>query len=320
MAYPSLPDTRSQFQPDRDDGSTIVIEESGLSSLMVSKASPSKTALIDTAMAQLFGGALALRHSDPATMRPKSQASMTNALEPSDWRSRDAWGGFLVEARQRASGSGHAQDVETIELQLASRSMQSHRSASPGHGAPRNIRQEDSRPVARMVHSPELTSSDAAAQKDKALVRVSASAVEVRAVEMIAPVSPVSAAPDGEGPGEAMSVAGQIVGSVFIDGDGDGQPGRGDTRLEGQAIYLTPLQPDVPRLVHRSVSFGQYAFEGVKPGAYLLSVSIGWEDVSVPVKIEQGSLGQRIDIAVPPEIAWPDPIGIALAGGIEAEG
>ena len=319
MAYPSLPESRTQFQQDRGNVSSIVLEAPGLSTPMVSQVSPSQSELIDTAMAQLFGGDLALRYGGPVMVGSKSQASLANVLQPTDWRSRDAWSGFLAEARQQASGSDPAHDLNTMRLQLASLSVQPQSAVEPGDNAPGMMARKVGREVAKFVRQPGINSSEAVPQKGQALVRVSASAVEVRAIEMIAPLIPVSDAPEGAGPGEVMSEAGQIVGSVFIDRDGDGQPGRGDTRLEGQAVSLTPLQPDLPRLEHRSASFGQFAFEGVKPGAYLLSVLIGWEEVSVPVEIEQGSWGHRIGIAVPPEIAAPVSIGLASGGGIEAE-
>jgi hypothetical protein len=142
-------------------------------------------------------------------------------------------------------------------------------------------------------------------QHAEAVVRVSASSVEVRAIEMIAPVGRHVSVADQPMRGLDNGFFGQITGSVFIDRVGDGQPGRGDDRLEAQPVLLTPLQAPLMPVEHRTATFGQFGFDALEPGAYLLTVSIGWDKIAVPVEIEPGNRSKRVDIAVPPNLAAP---------------
>ena len=70
--------------------------------------------------------------------------------------------------------------------------------------------------------------------------------------------------------------SGQIRGSVFIDRDGDGAPGPGDTRLEGAWLTLAALDDGQGEPAEQAAaSFGQYAFDGLSPGRYRLTVHHG---------------------------------------------
>ena len=58
---------------------------------------------------------------------------------------------------------------------------------------------------------------------------------------------------------------------------------------------------------HRTAAFGQFGFDALEPGTYLLTVSIGWDEISIPVEIEPGKWSQRVDIAVPSNLTAPAP-------------
>lgn len=310
IASPSEPETRSQAILYQSSKPNIFSETRSLSSRAINRALPTKVELIDTAMGKLYGGDLALRNDQSAVPSVPGEASFKTSRNPADWRSRDAWGDFLIEARQQASVHQAGPGVKVIAPQFALLPVQ------PSRGKDAEI----SHGLVEAGRKSKLASEKPAPEEGEARVRVSASAVEVRAMEMMAPASAVPNASAAQAVGPALETTRQLVGSVFIDRDGDGEPGRGDTRLEGQMVSLTPLKPGQPALQHRSVTFGQFAFEDVVPGAYLLSVSIGWEDVVVPVEIEHKGLGPRVSIAVPSELTAPVPISLASAGGLNAGG
>lgn len=309
-ASPSEPEARLQLHLYQSDGASLLLETHSLSSRAISRPLPTKAELIDAAITKLYGGELTQRHDDRALSGMRREVSLTKLRRPTDWRSRDAWGDFLIEARQQASVRQAGPRVKIIAPQFASLPVQpnSGEDAETSHG------------LVEAGRKSELVSEKPAPDVGEVRVRVSASAVEVRAIEMITPVSAVPNASKAQVVGPASEAPRQLVGSVFIDRDGDGEPGRGDTRLEGQMVSLTPLRPGQPAVQHRSATFGQFAFEGVVPGAYLLSVSIGWEEVVVPIEIDHKRLGARVSIAVPPELTSPVPISLASAGGMNIGG
>ncbi len=70
--------------------------------------------------------------------------------------------------------------------------------------------------------------------------------------------------------------SGQIRGTVFVDTNGDARPGPGERRLEGAWLSLTALDdPHADTVEQVAASFGQFAFDGLSPGRYRLTVNHG---------------------------------------------
>lgn len=257
---------------------------------------------IDAAMSELFAGDLALidqRVQGPHVRGPIAQRDPRGA----HWRSREAWGAFLIEAQQQVSAKASPDGLQAITLQTVA--------ARPDE--PQNIAIRAGRAV------PNQAASSALVDATKSIVRQTSQTrekhpispdrdpqPELRISAYAAELAPfqVFAAPDA--PEQEPGRAGQLRGSVFIDHDGDGVPSRGDTRLEGHPVLLTSLETGMQAEEHRSASFGQYAFEGLAAGSYALSVSIGWERVSVPARLNPDDMMQIVEIAVPPDLLSVD--------------
>lgn len=306
MARPAEPEARHVFGNEVGRVDALVLNSKAVSALRQSDDLSSKGALIDEAMSDLFAGELSIRSGAPTVHRPRALASLAGLRQPADWRSQKAWGAFLLEAQQQTAAGRREGSVDAVKLQVVS--MPDARvAAAPRKGAPLPDLQPDQPDISRRAvqladHRPEEPQ-----QNEGAIVRVSASSVEVRAIEMIAPAGRQSGSADQSRRGLGMGLSGQITGSVFIDRDGDGQPGRGDVRLEAQPVSLTPLHVALMPVEHRTAAFGQFGFDALEPGAYLLTVTIGWDEISVPVEIAPGTWSQRVDIAVPPNLAAPAP-------------
>lgn len=69
---------------------------------------------------------------------------------------------------------------------------------------------------------------------------------------------------------------GDLLGTVRLDTNGDGQAGPKDEFIEGQLVRLTRLSTG-ETLEHRTAAFGQYGFSGLQPGRYELAVTFGRE-------------------------------------------
>lgn len=304
MARPAEPEARRVFGADLGQLGTPALNSKAVFGFAPHRDRSSKGALIDEAMSALFAGDLTIRSGAPAVRRPRALASLAGLRQPADWRSQEAWGAFLLEAQQQTAAGRRGASVDAVKLQLVSLPDARVAAAAP-NGAPLSdaqpLKPDTARPAVQMA----AAEPDDPQQHAKAVVRVSASSVEVRAIEMIAPVGRHVSVADQPMRGLDNGFFGQITGSVFIDRDGDGQPGRGDDRLEAQPVLLTPLQAPLMPVEHRTATFGQFGFDALEPGAYLLTVSIGWDEISVPVEIEPGKLSQRVDIAVPSNLASP---------------
>ncbi|RIJ29055.1 hypothetical protein [Henriciella algicola] len=304
MARPAEPEARHVFGAEVGRVDALVLNSKAVYAFAPSGDLSSKGALIDGAMSELFAGDLAIRSGTQAVRSPRNSASLAGLRQPADWRSQEAWGAFLLEAQQQTATGPREGSANAVKLQMVSMPDASVATA-PRESAPlpdvQPLQPDTAQPAVQLV----ATQPDHQQQHAEAVVRVSASSVEVRAIEMIAPVGRVSGAADQPNRGLGNGLSGQITGSVFIDRDGDGQPGRGEVRLEAQPVSLMPLDAALVPVQHRTAAFGQFGFDALEPGAYLLTVSIGWDEISVPVEIAPGTWSQRVDIAVPPNLAAP---------------
>lgn len=253
---------------------------------------------IDAAMSELFAGDLAL--IDQRVQGPHVRSTIAQSDPRSaDWRSREAWGAFLIEAQQQFSAKASPDGLQAITLQTVAAHREELQDIAIRVGRPRSHRVASSAAVhgarqTSQTRDERLTSPDRHPQPE---LRISAYAAE------LAPFQ-VFAAPDAAA--QESGRAGQLRGSVFVDHDGDGVPSRGDTRMEGHPVLLTSLETGMQAEEHRSASFGQYAFEGLAAGSYALSVSIGWERVSVPARLHPDDMMQIVEIAVPPDLLSVD--------------
>ena len=301
MARPAEPEARRVFGADLGQLGTPALNSKAVFGFAPHRDRSSKGASIDEAMSALFAGDLTIRSGAPAVRRPRV---FTETLQPADWRSQEAWGAFLFEAQQQTAPRRKEGGINAVKLQMVSR-PDARVAAAPRESTPlpdvQPLQPDTAQPAVQLV----ATQPDHQQQHPEAVVRVSASSVEVRAIEMIAPVGRVLAAAEQPKRGLDDNLSGQITGSVFIDRDGDGRPSRGDDRLEAQPVSLTPLQGPLMPVEHRTAIFGQFGFDALEPGAYLLTVSIGWDEIAVPVEIEPGNRSQRVDIAVPSNLASP---------------
>ncbi len=85
--------------------------------------------------------------------------------------------------------------------------------------------------------------------------------------------------------------SGQIRGTVFMDSDDDASPDPGETRLEGAWIELQSLDhPKHDKLEQAAASFGQYAFDGLSPGRYRLTVHHGGTTHSHVIELTEEEL------------------------------
>ena len=319
MASPSEPEARQVFASEVGHLGAIDLKTQAMPAIVPSGGQSSKVGLIDEAIAELFAGDLTLRSGAPGVRHRRVFTGLSETRQPADWRSQDAWGTFLIEAQQQAAAGRRDVSVDAVELQTVS-TPETRAAAAP----PKGVRPTYVLPVQLDTSQPTVqlaaTQPDNPQQHAEAVVRVSASSVEVRAIEMIAPVGRRVGAAGQPRQGVDVGLSGQITGNIFVDRDGDGQPGRGDVRLEAQPVSLTPLQGPLVPVEHRTAAFGQFGFDALEPGSYLLTVSIGWDEISVPVEIEPGKWSQRVDIAVPSNLAAPASGSLAAQNSLRSTG
>lgn len=306
MARPAQPEVRQPFASELGPLGTPVLNSKAVSSLRPSGVDSGNRALIDAAMTELFTGGLAIRSEVPRARASRIAPGLVGPRQPADWRSQDAWGAFLLEAQQQTMTGSRENSVDAVELQLVSAPGVLETDVTPVSAPPVEVQ-----PLKPVVSQSALqiaaAEPEGLTQDTEAIVRVSASSVEARAIEMIAPVAGNLHTADPSQRDVNIGLPGQITGSVFIDHDGNGRPGRGDIRLEAQPVSLSPLQEGLMPIEHRTAAFGQFGFDALEPGTYLLTVSIGWDEISIPVEIEPGKWSQRVDIAVPSNLTAPAP-------------
>ncbi len=96
-----------------------------------------------------------------------------------------------------------------------------------------------------------------------------------------------------------LIASGQIRGAVFIDDNGDGEPTRGEQRLEGAALTLQSVDDGSPPIRLQAAAFGQYGFENLAPGAYVLRVAAAGEIHEFPIELAEDDLFATIHIPIP---------------------
>lgn len=102
-------------------------------------------------------------------------------------------------------------------------------------------------------------------------------------------------------------IAGQVSGALFVDLDTDGRMSATDQLLEGQEVQLVDKQSGRAR-TSRSASFGQFGFENVRPGQYVLRVNVAWQEYAVDVSVTEAQALTVVALAVPPAVAGLQPV------------
>ncbi|MEL6752519.1 MAG: SdrD B-like domain-containing protein, partial [Pseudomonadota bacterium] len=101
--------------------------------------------------------------------------------------------------------------------------------------------------------------------------------------------------------------SGQIRGAVFVDDNGNGVADSGETRLEGARLTLSsPEDKDFEPIERVAAGFGQYAFEGLSPGAYQITVQIGELTQIVEVALSEDELFITQPVAMPGQKMAPE--------------
>ncbi|MEM6535532.1 MAG: SdrD B-like domain-containing protein [Pseudomonadota bacterium] len=112
-------------------------------------------------------------------------------------------------------------------------------------------------------------------------------------------------------------LSGQVRGAIFVDDNENGQPDRGERRLEGHWIKLFPEEGGALASV-QSASFGQYSFENLAPGQYQLLTRIAGAPVTRPIEIKDSDPFLVTPIPIPPglfngeDIAGMTAIGLGV--------
>ncbi|MEM9179486.1 MAG: SdrD B-like domain-containing protein, partial [Pseudomonadota bacterium] len=114
-----------------------------------------------------------------------------------------------------------------------------------------------------------------------------------------------------------LILSGQVRGAIFIDDNANGQADRGEKRLEGQWVSLSPKDGGETLTIH-SASFGQYGFESVDPGTYTLKTTISGRPVVQEITIDGKSPFVIAPIPIPPDLADKGG-GIDLSAGVLGE-
>lgn len=88
-------------------------------------------------------------------------------------------------------------------------------------------------------------------------------------------------------------------------------------RMEGQWVKLISEDTGETRTIH-SASFGQYGFENVAPGAYILQTTVSGQPVRKEIQVDGKNPFVIAPIPVPPDLADSGG-GIDLASGVMGE-
>ncbi len=114
-----------------------------------------------------------------------------------------------------------------------------------------------------------------------------------------------------------LILSGQVRGTIFIDANANGSVDSGEKRMEGQWVKLISEGTGETRTIH-SASFGQYGFENVAPGAYILQTTVSGQPVRKEVQVDGKNPFVIAPIPVPPDLADSGG-GIDLASGVMGE-
>lgn len=106
--------------------------------------------------------------------------------------------------------------------------------------------------------------------------------------------------------------SGQIRGTLFIDGNGNGATDPGETRLEGALVRLKRAgAPDEAPQIALAATFGQYSFETLVPGDYEISTNHGGEIYSRTVTLTETGLFAVLAFGLPSDTGSPAPAPLA---------
>lgn len=95
--------------------------------------------------------------------------------------------------------------------------------------------------------------------------------------------------------------SGQLRGAAFVDLNGNGSADPGEPRLEGAQLRISRLDEEGFEPVEQvAASFGQYGFENLVPGTYLIEARYGGERISRTVTIENQNLFGQLPLDFPP--------------------
>ena len=111
-----------------------------------------------------------------------------------------------------------------------------------------------------------------------------------------------------------LVLSGQVRGTIFVDDNANGRADRGEKRVEGQWVKLTSEESGEVQTIH-SASFGQYGFENVTPGAYVLQATVSGQPVSQQIQIDGKNPFVIAPIPIPPDLADRGG-GVDLASGV----
>ena len=114
-----------------------------------------------------------------------------------------------------------------------------------------------------------------------------------------------------------LILSGQVRGAIFIDDNANGKADRGEKRLEGQWVSLEPKTGGKTLTIH-SASFGQYGFENVDPGTYILKTTISGQPVVQEINVDGKTPFVIAPIPIPPDLADKGG-GIDLSAGVLGE-
>ena len=114
-----------------------------------------------------------------------------------------------------------------------------------------------------------------------------------------------------------LILSGQVRGTIFIDENANGVTDSGEKRLEGQWVKLISEENGEAQVIH-SASFGQYGFENVDPGRYILETTISGQPVRQAITVDSANPFVIAPIPIPPDLADSGG-GIDLAAGVLGE-
>nr|WP_070959150.1 SdrD B-like domain-containing protein [Hyphomonas sp. Mor2] len=114
-----------------------------------------------------------------------------------------------------------------------------------------------------------------------------------------------------------LILSGQVRGTIFIDDNANGVVDSGEKRLEGQWVNLISEETGETQTIH-SASFGQYGFENVSPGTFILQTTVSGQPVRQEIQVDGKNPFVIAPIPVPPDLADKGG-GVDLASGVLGE-
>ena len=104
---------------------------------------------------------------------------------------------------------------------------------------------------------------------------------------------------------------GQIRGFTYIDENNDGQYNKGEERVEGATLQLSAKEADLDEMKTYSASFGQFAFDDLPAGEYVVS-----SVTNAKAKIIAGA---PVTVDLEPDLDLMGRIAVAVKRGLEIE-